>query len=99
MFTFIWYTWRDEKSCSGLAPGGRAVKFGGPVRSGRSSRVAFGSGRFTAATDFEKLRFRLSPSPETPAFGRGLPPLIVIPISLPLPGPKSALAFDAALAP
>src|SRR6516164_3776098 len=98
MFTFIWYTWRDEKICSGLAPGGSAAKFGGPVRSGRSSTVAFGSGRFTAATDFEKLRSRPSPSPETVALGLGFPPLMLTPISLLPPPPKSAAAPDASVA-
>ena len=45
MLTFIEYTRRREKICSGGEPGGRSAKFGGPVRTESSSTGAFGSGR------------------------------------------------------
>src|SRR5258705_11162627 len=44
MLTFIEYTRRREKICSGCAPGGRRAKFGGPVRTQWASPAAFGSG-------------------------------------------------------
>src|ERR1700756_5474976 len=46
MLTFIEYTRRREKICSGAEPGGKRAKFGGPFRAGSSSTAAFGSRRF-----------------------------------------------------
>src|SRR5258708_26015472 len=44
MLTFMEYTRRREKICSGCAPGGRRAKFGGPLPPQSSSPPAFGSG-------------------------------------------------------
>src|SRR6266849_8494967 len=77
---------RERRSCSGGAPGGKAAKFGGPVRSGRSSIETLGSGRFRLICDFGGGIFSGLPRPEIPLFGLGLPPLMLIP-SAPFPAP------------
>src|SRR5258708_7438862 len=81
MLTFIEYTRRREKICSGCAPGGRRAKFGGPVRTESSSTAAFGSGRLMYACGFAMLNFPTPPRPETLEFGFGFPPLITIPVA------------------
>jgi len=66
---------------SGLAPGGRVAKFGGPVRSRGSSVEAFGSGRFRPEVLFGMVSLPAPPRPEALAFGFGSPPLMLMPMS------------------
>src|SRR5260370_31545196 len=79
--TFIAYTRRREKICSGCAPGGRRAKFGGPVRTESSSTAAFGSGRLMYGCAFAILNSPTPPRPETLEFDFGFPPLITIPVA------------------
>src|SRR5580704_9094159 len=71
---------REVKICSGFAPGGRAAKFGGPVRTGSSSILE--SGRLALGTERDKLSLPALARPEEVALGFGAPPLIVIPMEL-----------------
>src|SRR5258708_38890523 len=90
MLTFMEYTRRREKICSGCAPGGRRAKFGGPVRTESSSTAAFGAGRLMYACGFALLNFPTPPRPETLGFGFWFPTPVPIPGGFAPPPPLLA---------
>src|SRR5882724_2426505 len=94
MLTFIAYTRRREKICSGGEPGGSKAKFGGPVLTGSSSTAAFGSGRLLYACGLAMLNLPTPPSPDTLEFGFGFPPLITMPVAFDPPAVLLAISAE-----